>query len=71
VTTTMVPEMVPEKIAPSNLKALGLEISMAPAPGRGGDKCQRSVGRGWEYAERAATRNAGYSSEAGGGATAN
>ena len=30
-----------------------------------------STAWGWEYAERAATRNAGYSSEAGGGATAN
>ena len=56
--TTMVPEMVPEKIAPSNLKALGLEISMAPAPAprRRQVSAQRGSGLGVCRARRYAQR---------------
>ena len=58
VTTTMVPEMVPKKIAPSNLKALGLEISMAPAPAprRRQVSAQRGSGLGVCRARRYAQR---------------
>lgn len=56
---TMAPEtLVPEEIAPSNPKALGLTISMALGTCAEAETSV-SVGRGWEYAERAATRNAG------------
>ena len=51
---TMAPEtLVPEEIAPSNPKALGLTISMALGTCAEAETSV-SVGRGWEYAERAA-----------------
>ena len=51
---TMAPEtLVPEEIAPSNPKALGLTISMALGSCAEAETSV-SVGRGWEYAERAA-----------------
>ena len=64
VPTTTVPEttvpetLVPEEIAPSNPKALRLTISMALGTCAEAETSV-SVARGWEYAERAATRNAG------------
>ena len=54
---TMAPEtLVPEEIAQSNPKALGLTIRYGTCAEA---ETSVSVGRGWEYAERAATRNAG------------